>query len=554
MPGSPDPTRLADPGFSLLFPGVPAGPPADADPESLRDVNLDQLIHELAIGRRGEAVKAWYWTPLADPMVIRSRQEICADLDRIEVREVLQRFTRDLDDVADSLNRAQAAASEPAPAGPPTPGARKSVPRDRTPEADRIRLNAVLRYAIAVRALNEGLTGLELHSAGMARARDWLADHVSQGAFPQMVAQAEQVSAALRDIQYEVVLDEGTVTVREPSSGADLATQLAELLDRFGPLPQPDRQPAGAPGRLDPVALAIRERVSAAHPGPFAALADFVAAHRDFIAPPIERLAQEAQFYLLYLALADRVRGLGLPMCYPEIRTQTTGMELVAGYDLALAASVVGRSVEVVTNDLQTTAGEWLLVLTGPNQGGKTTFARMFAQLHWLASLGLLVPGSRAAVAPVDQLLTHFDRAEQFADQRGKLADDLHRMAALLAQATSHSLVVLNEVFASTSLVDAIEASRRVLALLGRQQIRTLCVTFIDELSSFDSGTVSLVAGSQLDPQDPEGQLRRSFQVTRRPADGLADARAIAGRHRVTSQEIISRLTANNQAGQESQT
>lgn len=551
MAHSPDPGP--DPGFSLLFPGSPAAEPAMAEPESLRDVNLDQLVAEVAIGTRADSVRSWYWTPLGEPGQIRARQEVCADLDRGEVRTPLMRFSRALDLVGEALGRAQGAVIEPPPTGPPTAGARKRAPRDRTPEAARIMLNAVLRYGSAVSELVTELAELDLHSDGMIRARDWLVDHVGQGEFPQMMAQARSVSAALRAIRYELVIDEDVVTVREPGSGTDLTAELAELLGRFGPLPQPESEPASSGGRLDPVALAIRERVAARHAEQFAALATFADRYRDFIDPQIVRLDQEAHFYLLYLALADRVRSMGLPMCYPEIRTDGTGVSLGAGYDLALAASVVGQGVQVITNDLHVAAGEWLLVLTGPNQGGKTTFARMYAQVHWLASLGLLVPGSHGALAPIDQLLTHFDRAEQFADQRGKLADDLHRMAALLARATPRSLVILNEVFASTSLVDAIAASRRVLAVLGQRGTRTLCVTFIDELSQFDSATVSLVAGESSggDPQDPDGELRRTFKVSRRPADGLADARAIAARHRVTRDEIKARIGADRRQGQE---
>jgi DNA mismatch repair protein MutS len=192
----------------------------------------------------------------------------------------------------------------------------------------------------------------------------------------------------------------------------------------------------------------------------------------------------------------------------------------------------------VVPNDWHLDPPERLLVVTGANQGGKTTFARAFGQLHHLASLGLPVPARRARVGLHDRLLTHFERQERIATLRGKLEDELMRVHALLEQATPDSVVFLNETFSSTTLQDARELGTAVLERLERVGARAVFVTFVDELASVGRATVSMVA--TVAPDDP---TVRTFKVVRRPPDGLAHAVALAERYGLTYESIQARAT-----------
>jgi DNA mismatch repair protein MutS len=283
----------------------------------------------------------------------------------------------------------------------------------------------------------------------------------------------------------------------------------------------------------------ILDLVARLYPDVFAELDDYAARNRDYLDAVIGSFDREVQFYLAYLEFTAPLRMAGLQFCYPQVSARASEIAADGSFDLALASKLVSDKAPVVTNDFALRGAERILVVTGPNNGGKTTFARMFGQLHYLASLGLPVPGQQARLLLPDEVYTHFEREEDITTLHGKLEDELTRVHQILQQATRRSVLVMNESFTSTTLNDALllgtEVMRRVIDL----GLLCVSVTFVDELASLSEATASMVAAIV-----PDNPAERTFKIERRPADGLAYAAAIAAKYGLSYQRVQERVSS----------
>ncbi len=503
---------------SILFARRDRGPEPTQVPACFSDLRLDQVVERVTAGRDEYQLAPLYWRPIDDLDEIHYRQAVVSDLRQPAIADPIATFGARMREVRKYLVLA----------------AKLHYPL----QSQRWQLEAASVYCDAVGTLSQQLNGVEPQSSGIAGLRGFLDAYVQSLPFEALADETRERARALASVRYTVHLHGPRVKVDGYELQPDFSAGVDETFERF-------RQGAVATRRfefpehpeMNHVEAQILEFVARLHPETFLELERYCERHSQFVDDTVARFDREVQFYLGYLEQIRVLEARGLSFCLPRVRQGCKEVHAESGFDLALAFKLSESDQTAVPNDFRLEGPERVLVVTGPNQGGKTTFARMFGQLHYLASLGLPVPGADAQLLLADGVFTTFEREEDIRNLRGKLEDELLRIREILDAATGDSVLVMNETFGSTTLSDA----RRVGSELVRRIVAldALCVfvTFVDELAALGDATVSMM--STVLPDDP---ATRTYKVVRKPADGLAYAMALAERHRLTYELITERV------------
>jgi len=487
-------------------------------PTFFGDLNLDQVTDAITAHSQEYNLKPFFYTPLRDAETIQYRQEVMRDLEDATLMASVKVFAENMATVRRYLALVERLDFDYHKKG--------------------WFLEAILVYCSAVTELADNLSQAGLRSQGFQEFQKYLANYVGSPEFKSLRGEAQKVKEGLRGVKYCVNIKSGKLSVRKYEGEPDYSVEIEKVFEKF-------RQ-----GAVKSYLVDLRERTGMNHieakilafvarlyPEPFAALSQFCHTHHQFIDETIRQFDREIQFYVAYLEFIAEIKRKGLPFCYPQVSTTSRAVFVQDGFDLALAHATLHTEKPIICNDFSLRDPERIIVVSGPNQGGKTTFARMFGQLHYLASLGCPVPGRKARLLLPDQILTHFEKEEDIRNLRGKLQDDLVRSHDILARATPDSILILNEIFASTTLEDAVFLSKQIIARVMALDALCVWVTFIDELSHLSEKTISMV--STVDPQNP---AIRTFKIVRRPADGLAYALSVAQKHRLTFEQIKERI------------
>ncbi|WP_444659015.1 MutS-related protein [Caproiciproducens sp. R2] len=512
--------------YSILFPAEEQWkkPRKEAAPDCFRDLYLDQIFRPILNGRKEYGLEGFFYTSLRDSDTLIYRQKVMRELEDDGLRGFFSDFSQSIYRLSQSME-----------------AVKKSLTSENSYENHYLTKGRLLdcadSYCTELAGLTDGLRDRTLCSDGLRGFMKYLAAYTGTEAFTELRGQIGRLREQLSSVEYCMLIKNGVLRVRKYEGQEDHSKEILRLFDKFRQGDGTDyRRKLSEEPYAQHVEAAVLNMVASWYKDIFENLDHFCLKYLDFINPTVARFSREIQFYLSWLEYIRPHRGKGLPFCYPKLCENAEHLYDRDGFDLALASSM-GDAGQPVTNDFELNTPERIIVVTGPNQGGKTTFARAFGQIHYLSCLGLCVPGREAAVLLFDNIFTHFGREEDLSTQNGKLQDDLERLHELLGHAASRSIIVINEIFSSTTLTDALLLGGRMMDALAKLGAPAVCVTFIDELAAHGEETVSMMSSVRED--DP---AVRTFRITRRPPDGLAYAMHIAGKYGLTSEQLCERL------------
>lgn len=479
-------------------------------PSFFVDLNLDQIVKHIQ-GMIEQPVEKLYYRLPDSREGEAYRKEVYGDVKKPEVYETLLRFL----DMQENWKAAKEVKAKV----------------ERAEQAWVWHIQEVSRYCNLLEMLYEGLSGQELTSAGVKSFYEYLAQVVGSDDFLEMKQMASELFAHIEGLQVrlEVTGDQIYVSRRQVER-----TYQKFLQTHFGESGVTMKSPFVGREDLTSLESEILSQVARAEKPFFSRAKGFYEKYKDYEDPLLILFGQEIGYYLSYHMFQRYMEGKGFVFVTPTI-DKTKDMGALGLYDLALALANQNLGKEVVSNDFLYAEGESFLVVTGPNQGGKTTFARSLGQLVYLTKMGFDVPATAANVHEFSTILTHFSVEESVETGKGKLMEELVRLKPMMEAHVTNAFVVINELFTTAANYDACIMGKKVLEHFIGSDCKGIYVTHLKELTTVHQGVVSMRAMT-------DEERVQNFKICRSEADDSVCALNQVNKYKLTYEQLQARL------------
>ena len=202
--------------------------------------------------------------------------------------------------------------------------------------------------------------------------------------------------------------------------------------------------------------------------------ADALAKSAEHIGAFFKMLQTELGFYIGCLNLHQRLLELGAPFTFPS--ATGPGAPRFSCRDLYEVCLALTANRRPVGNDINAD-GKSLIIVTGANQGGKTTFLRSFGLAQLMSQSGMFAPAASLELNVVDGVFTHFKHEEDATMKSGKFDEELSRMNDTANVVTPNALMLFNELFAATNEREGSEIARQIVSALLEKPIKVVFVS-----------------------------------------------------------------------------
>ena len=476
-----------------------------------QDLNIDRIIDQIQAGWEGKIANYYFYLP-ADEESENYRREIWRDVEGDGRYEIFCNFIEDMK----VRNEAKY---------------KKEVVKLPIQKAVWM-VWEVNYYCQALSALMEAIEKEEFKSCGLIAFRDKLKEYLSGNDNVEMKNRAKALYEQLMKFRITFTYEKNQMVISE---GEVEGKYEAFLKKRFGDKvtklenPFPNSNDANA---FEQEVLTIFYKKKTEY---FKEVMAFTKKYKEYENSLFITFAEEIQYYLSFYAFMLQMRKDGFSFGIPTNDTKQR-MGAKGLYDLALAVVNSKEQKPVISNDFFMDEDESFFVLTGPNQGGKTTFARSLGQMVYFSKMGLSVPAREANVPFFKDILTHFSVEESVESGRGKLKEELVRLAPMMNEKYDNAFVILNELFTTAANYDACIMGKDVLAHFIGLNCKGIYVTHLKELTEEHDKIVSIRAA--LD----ENKMQ-SFCIIRAAADDTACAVNQINKHRLTYEQLKERLS-----------
>ncbi len=209
-------------------------------------------------------------------------------------------------------------------------------------------------------------------------------------------------------------------------------------------------------------------------------VANALAQSADHIDAFFKMLQIELAFYVACLNLYEQLEQMGCSICFPVPAPVEKRNHAFRGlYDVCLALTMKQK---IVGNEVNAD-GKDLVMITGANQGGKSTFLRSIGLAQLMMQCGMFVPAEEFSANLCTGVFTHYKREEDVTMKSGKLDEELSRMSDIADHILPNALILFNESFAATNEREGSEIGRQITDALLERKIKVFFVTHQYELA-----------------------------------------------------------------------
>ena len=463
-----------------------------ADHETIFDLRIEELISDILGRDKDQFLLNVFEEPLTDRDAINFRLSIFTDLLNQSVYNAVTYFVDAIKDCKRLMN----------------------LEGDLYDEFKYgFHIDAALTYVNALENSWHLMDGLNLKSEGMTYFASYLKDLINGEGFKALKRATYEAKAARDRITVRIRISGLEVKVNRDENGEDLASKIEELFSRFKGQPVQELKPLTYlyNQQVTHVHAAILRGVYKVFREEFDIMKRLKDDFPDLVDEGIGSFAKEFEFYVRYIDYMRGIEANGYRFSIPRF-TEDGSVHVKGFYNLLLAKKKVA-----VANDIRTSGDKRVFIITGVNGGGKTTFAISFGQLAFLSSIGVPVPAEEAELPAFSKIATVFPTGEGTLEGLSRLEEDVARVRKVLGSADSKTLVIVNELFSTTTSEEGFELARRFIGKIKDKGSYLLYVTFITRLAALE-GVI------------PLSTVVEDDRITYRIVEGAPDSRSMAVR------------------------